>query len=194
MQVETYEVVETDAVTGEPECEADALALIDKLDLEGQRELIRPAGGSAERIPYRRMNSQEQFVYRQLLPERAMLKTYRTAPIPLRVLQVAAHAVELFDNVQVWSTKNPAKDPVLVGWNGSQHESNPEYFILARWGEVLEPFAELCAAAVRKFKATVTTEMHEAANGIAAKLKTLADMPDSVDAAIEFRVPHVYGI
>lgn len=91
MQVETYEVTELDA-TGELECEADAVALIEELGLAGQQELITGRGKTKQRMPYRKMTAEEFRVYNTIFGQKVNIRTYSDEPIPLRVLQVAAHA------------------------------------------------------------------------------------------------------
>lgn len=83
MLVETFELEEV--AEQPPELEAEAVALIEKLGLDGQQT----------RIPYRKMTEEETFVYGILCPMRTPLKKYKEGPIPLRVLQVAAHATDV---------------------------------------------------------------------------------------------------
>ncbi len=95
MLVETFEAIETDA-GGEVECDAEAIALIEELGLEGQRKLINKTGDAPARNPYRKMSIQERFAFRALMPKHVALDKYSDGPIPLRVLQVAAHAKGMF--------------------------------------------------------------------------------------------------
>lgn len=167
VQVETFEQTETDE-TGAQESDPEALALIEKLGLRGQQTLVSPA---KTRCPYRQMNAIEMRVYVTLFPDRQDVQDYGKGPIPLRVLQIAAHAKEHFGRVEVWSETTQAKDPVLVGvktragrMNG--WESN-DMFILARWGEALQPFAALVEAAKAR--------LAERFAGAAKKAKVLAE-------------------
>ena len=115
MLVETYEVTEIDA-EGTPECEAEASELIEKLGLEGQRKLYRENGNQQTRIPYRKMTAEEKFVFKEVMPRQVELKKYEDGPIPVRVLQIAAHANDLFNHVVVWCPKtSDEKDPLPVG-------------------------------------------------------------------------------
>jgi len=142
VQVETYEVTElvaTDAGV-EPESDAEALELIERLGLEGQQSYRADStDGTVTRIPYRKMTLTERRVFEVLLPQHVELAKYDAGPIPLRVLQVAAHAVEIWDgeHVKVWHpTETRYDDPILVATG----EKADDLFLLARWGEVLAPF------------------------------------------------------
>lgn len=148
MNVETYEVPEVDC-NGEVESDEEAIALIEKLGLTGQQKLLKKnESGEQVRTPYRKMTAEELFVYRTLCPKTDDVRKYDDGPIPVRVLQVAAHAMDLFEKVQVWYPDNAdVRDPVLVGVNGDGY-SRMERFILARWGDVLESLSELHAKAV----------------------------------------------
>lgn len=156
MLVETFEVLErcvgTDGRVTE-EQDAEALALIESLGLDGQMRLNKPAeqdeATPSRRFPYRKMTAIESAVYTAICPSKSKLKEYDDGAIPLRVLQVAAHAKGMFKELYVWSAASPiVKDPVLVGAQAdpaaSWRETN---FILARWGAELLPFDELLAKA-----------------------------------------------
>lgn len=161
MQVETFECYETAA---EPiEATEEAVALIEQLGLHGQLELVRPKsdeGVHATRCPYREMTAEEIFVYGVLCPDQAKLHQYKAGPIPLRVLQVAAHAQSLgmFSHLEVWDRASvTVKDPVLVGCIMDRTYSwmVGKRFILARWGEVLETFSVLRTRALGSHKETL---------------------------------------
>lgn len=155
MQVETFECSETAA---EPiEATEEAVRIIEELGLAGQLELVtkRPDNRD-QRCPYREMLEDEVFVYGVLCPQKTALAEYKASPIPLRVLQLAAHAksLGLFGRLEVWDRASAAvKDPVLVANTGTNEYSPGKRFILARWGEVLEPFAVLLARATDAHRA-----------------------------------------
>jgi len=149
MLVETYETPEVDE-HGTPECEAEAVELIEQLGLEGQLSLIKPdENGGVQRVPYPKMTKEQRTVLEAIFPKKTRLEDYKDQSIPLRVLQVAAHAKDLFEKLYVWHPENAdEKDPYLIATNGR------ETYILARWGEELKPFNEMAekAAAVLKGK------------------------------------------
>lgn len=179
MQIETYEIEEhTTEGRDAFEVEAEAEALIESLGLDGQRALLRasedPDVATKTRIPYRRMTAEEDRVYATLYPEHVDVSAYDVAPIPLRVLQVVAHARPLFDRLEVWGPKTEDPDPVLIGTITKGHRT--EKYLLARWGDALEPFADLYDRAeahlVRKWKAS--------AEEVAAKAMAFMDAPTAL--------------
>lgn len=135
MLVETYEVTESaDKTKVEGEEFEQFKSMIESLNLEGQQKFIQ----DKEVNPYRKMTSQESVVYGILCPTKTELKNFSESMIPLRVLQLATHvnSLNFIDVLEVWHSDNAdIKDPVLVGRKGTSW--NGEYFILARWGELL---------------------------------------------------------
>lgn len=174
MQVETFECTET---ASEPiEATEEAVSIIEQLDLAGQRELIKPKSdeGFASRCPYRIITAEEEFVYRTLCPTRTRLETYNAGPIPLRVLQIAAHAqsLGLFKRLQVWDKESHVVvDPVLIASTKDSDYSwdNNRTFILARWGEVLETFSTLLTKAIAMKRAALIQQAEALVNQVRAK-------------------------
>lgn len=152
MQVETYECSETAAEPIEA-CE-EAVRIMEELGLDGQKSLVQPAidDKPVRRVPYREMTDEEQFVYGVLCPGRATLKAYNCGPIPLRVLQVAAHAngLGVYKELAIWHAKSrEIPDPVLVATiQRGQYSWETQTFILARWGDELESWPTLMKRAV----------------------------------------------
>jgi hypothetical protein len=143
MKIETYECEElrgSEATT--MAADAEAIELIEKLGLEGQRKLANP--DTCTREPYREMTKLELFVWSSVCPEKTEVTQYRLSPIPLRVLQVIAYARELgiYTRLEVWHPKQVKEDPILVGVPNNEQWSSKRHLI-ARWGDVLVPFAEL---------------------------------------------------
>lgn len=152
MQVETYEQTEVTS-EGVQENDAECVKLIEQLGLNGQRLLILNDSGGPVIMPYRKVTAEEHLVYGLLFPSTTTVEEYALGPIPLRVLQVIAHARDLFAHLLVWHPQDVRKDPVLVGLQ-SQHpyptstHKREESFLLARWGEALRPFSDLKKDAV----------------------------------------------
>ncbi len=159
MQVETYECSETAAEPIEA-CE-EAVRLMEELGLEGQKVLVqaKAEGQPARRVPYREMTADEIFAYGVLCPGKTYLKNYRLGPVPLRALQIAAHATSLgfYKQLWVWHSQEAAvPDPVLVGMAPDAEYSWRDHpHILARWGEVLETWPVLFKRAVEAKRAQV---------------------------------------
>ena len=148
-QVETFECSET---ASEPiEASEEAIGIIDSLGLAGQQSLVSKTD-KKDRCPYRAMRADEAFVYRTICPRSVEIKKYEGSPIPLRVLQIAAHANSLgiFKEMYVWSQEDSTtKDPVLVAVKHGGYEFIDDgLFILARWGDELETFSTLLKKAI----------------------------------------------
>lgn len=173
VQIETYEAIE-DAEKEKPEFEEEAMELITSMGLEGQFSLIEAGKDEetpAERCPYRKMTREERVVYKALLPESTSIERYSDGPIPLRVLQIASHALEFFDSIEVWY--NPSDvDPLLVGTNGR----NDDLHILARWGDVLKSFTALKEDAAEKIRAKFMVSLKKAQSTVQAEARIVEGM------------------
>lgn len=145
MKVETFEQTEIVGSALETENAPEAFELIESMGLSGQRKLMnKKESGEMVRCPYRKMNVKELRVYETLFPEKCEIEAYSGGMIPLRVLQVAAHAKSLgvYEKVQVWGERSKPTDPVLVGIMKTSEWAHDTH-ILARWGEALESFEVL---------------------------------------------------
>src|SRR4051812_6016244 len=91
MHVETFECGE---VSHEPtEASEEAIGIIEALGLQGQKTFVASRDGKMPaRVPYRLMTAEEVAVYATLCPVAKCIRDYDSSPIPLRVLQIAAHA------------------------------------------------------------------------------------------------------
>lgn len=162
MEIETYEIEQAASEATAMAQDGAALELIESLGLEGQKRLLNPETGT--RNPYRVMDDYEQTVYNAVLTEHVELNAYDADTIPLRVLQVAAHAKEcgLFHKIEIWYAP-PATlkdDPILVGYaRKSSYEST--LHILARWGKSLLPLEQLEAMAVNSLKKTRADQLRQ---------------------------------
>jgi hypothetical protein len=175
MLVETYEVEETTSDAAVMAADSEAAEIIAKLELTGQQKLLNP--DTVTRFPYRKMTKQEGLVYGVLCPVRSKLCDYADGIIPIRVLQVAAHVIELgfCQRVEVWHPESAdIKDPVLVGINGPEY-GDREIYILARWGAELPPFSELLQIATDMWK-----QKRRAALGV-IKSRVEAELSGSMD-------------
>ena len=190
MQTETYEVIGLDVDgNGQPHNEVvseEALALIESLDLAGQRTLVeKRTVGDEEvvlRIPYRKMTAEEQAVFGALMPNRIELGKYGDGPIPLRALQVAAHAKSLSyftEGIEVWCPEPGRDDPVLVGKRKAERGWGTDLYILARWGDVLLPFEELRAKAQQLVESKMRAKLAKVRGELSALESGLSDKVDS---------------
>lgn len=177
--IETFECSET---AHEPiEAAEEAIALMEELGLAGQQELIRPKGDKpAARCPYREITKEEAFAYSVLCPTHVALERYKASPIPLRVLQVAAHAksLGLFKSLEVWDRESvEIKDPVLVAIaeNKERYWERTTY-ILARWGEELETFSVLLKRAINAKREQFTDAVDRITGQVMAEKSRIASM------------------
>lgn len=169
MQVETYEQNEI-----KEECTDEKTALLEistKLGLTGQQGLL--AEPVKTTFPYRRMSKVEDRVYGTLLINKTELKNYDEGIVPLRVLQVAAHASEFSQcaYLEVWSN-TAVKDPILVG---RKERYGSENFLLARWGEMLESVNVLKGKAKEMLLPTMKMSLSE----IISKAKDIESHPEA---------------
>lgn len=173
MQVETYETLTFDvgadgSLMNEVVSE-EALALIETLGLEGQKALVQVAEVGEEtietRIPYRQTTAEEKAIFATLFPIKTPITHYRGDAIPLRVLQVAAHASACGMDLYVLhpATDIRLNDPVLVGErvvppSASNGFNGREQYLLARWGDAVESLDVLRAKALPKVMESLRTQ------------------------------------
>lgn len=137
MKIETYEIEEPKA---EPQMEAEAVELIEKLGLAGQKSLVVDTGTEEKRIPYREASAAERVIFEAVFPRCEKVEAYSKGIIPVRALQVLAHGRELFDNVNVRYSETGA-EAMLVGVDGPSYQE--KWFPLARWGNSLRAIEKL---------------------------------------------------
>lgn len=147
MQVETFEQTEVVGGKLEDENSPEAMSLIVDLGLNGQVQMTSKTDEAVTvRCPYRVMTKKEGRVYECLFPLRIRVEDYKESMIPLRVLQVIAHAksLNIYREIQVWCEQGRPTDPVLVGvfHTGPYAHSTVDH-ILARWGDALDSFEVL---------------------------------------------------
>ena len=149
IQVETYEIEDakhSDAST--MALDAEASELIEKLGLSGQKSLQNPE--TLTRCPYPVAEEETLILFRALNSESCKPEEYSLDPIPVRVLQVLAHAKDLnfFSSFTIWYPNSArVEDPVLVAsrtWRrpGMNWDCTDTY-VLARWGKMLQPLEKL---------------------------------------------------
>lgn len=202
LQVETFEQEDashSDATT--MAADSEACSLIQSLGLKGQEQLVN--GTTVTRVPYRAMEAREMQVYRALCDATAKVEDYSAEPIPLRVLQVVAHAREtgLFNRIEVWYPKAARiDDPVLVGVRKTltypdQHQysslTTDHFHLLARWGKSLLPLEQMEAMALDLCRKTRLARLTEVA---AQVRRALEDTKESLDLAYLTKTPYVSGI
>lgn len=187
MNVETYEVneIRQDCVDDKTEL----LAISEKLGLFGQQSLL--CDQQPTTFPYRKISVEETRVYETLLTSKCKLNEYAESVIPLRILQVAAHASEYPQcaYLQVWF--NPSmKDPLLIG---RKEQYGGDAYILARWGEILEAFPILKKKAIEKLLPAARVAFQKAKSELAQYEIEIADRCEAWLNGTEARyAPTVY--
>ena len=175
MLVETYEVAEVEEQSIQNN--EESLELINSLGLTGQQTLINPEKTTT--FPYRKMTKEEGIVYDVLLPNKCKVEDYKEEQIPLRVLQVLAHAktLEYFESFSIMYPENAdVKDPVLVGMKKDGY--NDGRFILARWGEVLQAIPELTKIAMKKYAKTIRANANKKEAEVMNKISAIKKASD----------------
>lgn len=146
MKIQEYAV---ETCPQSPEFSDEALKLIEQLGAENQNRFY---GADQQPAPYRKMSKHEHAVYKAVLPVREKIADFKAMPIPLRVLQIGAHAKGLLEGeLIIWHAGEGKDDPLLTLREGSEYSGS--YYLLARWAESLEEFSVLAEQAV-----TITTE------------------------------------
>lgn len=176
MQVETYEVeLQDQSEIAALASEGEHAMLIEKLGLTGQQKLI--GGADIKPFPYRIMTMEEQRVFKVLFPQETKLENYSSELIPIRVLQVATHALDtgfLDKGLWVWHPKDSMVDPILVGQASIPGQQwGTRLYLLARWGSALLPFPRLVEQAKTRWKARRKAGIQLAQQELAGHLATL---------------------
>ena len=202
MEIETFELR---TETGDPEVLEDlysdeAEELIDLLGLEGQRSLRAERttdGGDTTKVtnPYRLMTREEQAIYSAILTETKRLKTYDSGPVPLRVMQIAAHASSVIPNMEleVWQVPDAAAgDPLLVGRVSEKYTA--KFYMLARWGDALIPLEELRITAFRNLKAKAALQIKEIESSLSGIKQRLDEMIENHLRGADARLPFIHSV
>lgn len=140
MKIETYEIEPQSTDIATLAADGEAREICEKLGLEGQLSLSNNESQTV--FPYRVMTKLEQLVFELHCPNHTKLRDYKSEAIPVRVLQVAAHATDckFLHHIRVWHPEDSRLDPVLVGYTS---EYGGTLYLLARWGAVWKDFSIL---------------------------------------------------
>lgn len=193
--IETYECPEIAAEP--PEASEEARALLAKMNLSAQQGLTAPeADPQSPRMPFRLITAEEDFAYRVLCPVRCEAAKYSGSSIPLRVLKVleTAHDCGVFESFEVWDRRSAlVKDPVLVAIRTDPAEKwRKQTYILARWGEELQPLSVMLKDAVVRQRAALRAVVDE----LRSKIELVSASIDSDHAILERgpETPHRYNL
>jgi len=177
MKVEIYR---NDTDCEPADAQAEALALIEELNLMGQKVLVSGEG----RDPWTAVTQEQLFVLRNLCPARTPLEAYDSDAIPLRVLSLVREVRPRFHRLEVW---HPAKanlpDPFLVGVKTDAW--NAPLFLLARWGTELDEWPALERRAMELWVERRRSELHQIAAQVRATIESLESTTLSVAAGLQ---------
>lgn len=118
----------------------------------GLSEQLKLSEDNKSPIPFENMNEVSKRVYQTLCPAVVEYKKYGKTAIPLEVLGLIklSEDEKYFDHISIWyDDKSP--DPLAVGVV-KINDWSQEYFLIARWGDVLRPFDELMKMAIQRYK------------------------------------------
>lgn len=202
MLTEIYNHRETITNGGSLQAEDDAvcLELMKKLDLRGQIRFNRSG-----RNPYDIVSLEQRVVIANLFPRHCEMQEY-SGFIPERILYELETAKENFSKVYIaFAPPTIIVDPVVIGTDKKWHDFSiissidpmpVKAFLIARWGDALEPWADLYKKAVIKKTRDVTvaldkiqSDLHYAYSKITGGEELPAEsLLDSLPTSI--RIPH----
>lgn len=121
----------------------------EELGLSEQLALAQPGKSP---VPFEYMNTVSKRVYETICPQKINYKKYSKTTIPLEVLSLIALSEKehYFEEIQIWyDDKSP--DPLAVGFI-KKDSWTYDFYLIARWGDVLRPFDELKEKAIKVYK------------------------------------------
>jgi len=149
MATEIYLQPELEELVVDSEKRDEWMEKVTSLGLEGQLKLTKNSEkGSAS--PYTFMNEQMKLVFGTLCPSKAEVAKYDKSAIPVDVLSHVALCKQegYFHKLEIWFD-NKSPDPVLVGYVTDKY--NSPLHLIARWGDEIIPYEQLCEKAIRRY-------------------------------------------
>lgn len=173
-------------------CEAEAIVLIESLGLEGQQELLVPTERDSHgaRLPYLKLTSEQQSVFQLLYPQETGMSVLSSPILPSPVQEIANHAKEVFKELFVWERANNSSQDnlVLIGCNDTL--MHRDMFLLARWGNALEPYSSLKEKATSVFRRNRKNRLIEIVEQANALIETADNHPSNL--CIGLSLPSFY--
>jgi len=173
MQYEVFDVG-SKAFNLSDEEEQNMYQAIDELGLKGQRDLIKDQANKI--IPYPKMTTQEERVWKEFCPQRDKLEDFSNQVIPYEIIGVLSliKTKKLFDInqnngkvkktgwIEVWSEGTKVIDPIVVGvintstkYDWGWASGNEDFYLIARWGQALKKYEEIVEIAKNKWRENV---------------------------------------
>lgn len=194
MKVEDYTQEEVREEAGSPECTSEAMQLIEKMGLEGQKTLFvkNDDGEETARIPFRKMTKSEKNLWETLCPDVRKLEDFSNSPIPIRALQIIAYAKDLgvFDEVIILDkVAADFKDPVAVGIVGTRYSG--DRYMICRWGDELDEMPALIKRAAGIKREKLISDAHGIISDCKRFLERISQISDA--SIVDTDSPHAYG-
>lgn len=182
--IQTFVLDETKELIYDSDSIDEWKAKCQELGLENQLTLAQEGKSP---IPFAFMNQVTKRVYETLCPMKVELIKYSKTPIPLEVLGLIqlSQREKYFKSIEIWyDDRSP--DPLAVGRvQKDNYTWNDNFYLLARWGDVLRPFEELKRMAIKVFTESKRIELSRNIVRLESELKTL-----DVDVMAHFDVQH----
>lgn len=178
MDVEIYDERELDSSTFKPECDTEALQLIEELGLTQQK------GENGKRLAYPQPTADQGFIIGALFTQATKLENYSAGSIPLRILkEIRSYKAENPGHLLLVRHCAPAqvKDPILLAFTGGytwmwdQSATWTDFRLVARWGDALDSWENLMVQAQK----VAATKALLALNLI---IRKATSMRESIDA------------
>ena len=175
MAEEIYLLEENQGIVFDAEKNEEWKKTIEELDLTGQKQLLDGSGNKSP-IPFQYMNKGMYNMFEVLCPCKTNAKEYSKGPIPLKVLGVIKLCEDegYFTKLQIWSDEI-SPDPILVGMT-KDNSWDSEYYLLARWGDMLRSFDELKEMAKKRWIETSKARLEEEITKATSNLQILEQL------------------
>lgn len=187
--VETFVIEETKELIYDGDQIEEWKAKCQELGLENQLTLAQEGKSP---IPFAFMNQVAKRVYETICPMKVEIIKYSKTPIPLEVLGLIqlSQREKYFKSVEIWyDDRSP--DPLAVGRvKKNDYEWNDDFYLIARWGDVLRPFDDLKKMAIKVFTESKRIELKRSLVKLESDLKTLeADVLAHFDVQYTMSAP-----
>ena len=200
-QVELYFDKELSDITFDSDSLDEWKQLVSELGMDEQLSLTK---GKETAIPFPYINESMKRVFKTLCPTEIDYKKFNKTPIPLEVIRQIAFCIreKHFNDIVIWfDDKTP--DPFVIGktckfygYKGGKstshfdtreecaknmedgssiYETDVNYYLVAKWGDVKRSFNELKQLAKERFIDKHASQMKSDIEKLTSKLKVLTE-------------------
>jgi len=148
--VQSYLIEEVGELVTDADKAAQWQELVNRLELEGQKELVSSDARNVVPVPFLPMTNRIKNIVSTLCPNECKVSEYKFSPIPYDALALIllARDMDCFDEIKVHYNNN-ATDPFAVGVR-TEEKQEKKLFLIVRWGDEKKEMAELEELAVAK--------------------------------------------